>query len=594
MTLPLPRKALDQNVIVLGKTRSGKSSALRKMAEIILAEGERFCLIDPKGDWWGLKLGANGKSAGFPVVIFGGKHADIPINQHSGAHIAELIASGNRPCIIDLSEFSLEQRAVFFAQFAAALFKALEGSLYLFIDECHNFTPKGRVFDVEQGKMLHWANRLASEGLGKGLMLFSASQRPQKVHNDFLTSHETLIAKRVTTKWDRDAISDWMKGCADPVIGKEVLDTLAEMTRSEAWAWSPEIKFGPKRITFPFFSTYDSFKPQSQGTVKRLKGWASVNLDDIKAKLSAVVEEVKANDPAALKVEIARLKKELAAKPVPVAAPKVDLRERDRAVAAKATANAYRDATAKIYPRAFLDGWNACTEDIWDRVCKLSNRVSDEYRAQRFTPPKKIAIPDDLPKGPAVEVIEQDPKAARAQMARAIDTALTQHIEAPARANPSPGNSALRKAHRAILGALAQFPGGAAKTKVALVCGYASTGGGFNNALIDLRRDGLVEGYEELKITPAGKDAAGDMWKPLPTGPELLNHWLHHKTFKKAHRAILTALVGALPASMTKQELALATDYEPGGGGFNNALSQLRTLELISGFESIKASEEFQ
>jgi hypothetical protein len=34
---------------------------------------------------------------------------------------------------------------------------------------------------------------------------------------------------------------------------------------------------------------------------------------------------------------------------------------------------------------------------------------------------------------------------------------------------------------------------------------------------------------------------------------------------------------------MSEEEVATATNYEPGGGGFNNTISRLRTLELIVG-----------
>jgi hypothetical protein len=50
----------------------------------------------------GLKSSASGKQAGLPVIIFGGDNADIPLTVHAGAYVAELVASGNRPCIIDL------------------------------------------------------------------------------------------------------------------------------------------------------------------------------------------------------------------------------------------------------------------------------------------------------------------------------------------------------------------------------------------------------------------------------------------------------------------------------------------------------------
>jgi hypothetical protein len=309
MKNPIPEGAYSQNTIVLGKTRAGKSSTVRLVVEELLDAGKPVCIIDPKGDWWGLKSTADGKKAGYPIVIFGGAHADVPINAHSGAAVAELIATGNRPCLIDLKGWTVSARTKFFVDFAEALFAKTRGMRWLVIDECHNFAPQGKVLDPASGQMLHWANRLANEGSGLGLTLISASQRPQKIHKDYVTAHETLIAKRVIHPLDRNAVKDWIDGCGDPAKGKEVVDSLAGMKREEGWIWSPEIGLGPVFVTFPMFRTFDSFKPRSAEEPEKLKGWASVNLDEVKTKLAAVVEEAKANDPAALKAEIANLRK---------------------------------------------------------------------------------------------------------------------------------------------------------------------------------------------------------------------------------------------------------------------------------------------
>ena len=166
---PIPEAALQQNIIALGKTGSGKSSAMRSIVEPMLTARMPLCIVDPKGDWWGIKLSADGKGPGFPLVIFGGKHADVPINDRSGAHVAELFATGNRPCVIDLGGWMPGERTRFFIEFASALFRKNVGRRWLLIDECHNFAPKGKVWDPEAGKMLHWANRLASEGRGLGV-----------------------------------------------------------------------------------------------------------------------------------------------------------------------------------------------------------------------------------------------------------------------------------------------------------------------------------------------------------------------------------------------------------------------------------------
>ena len=86
--LILPARILDQHLVVLGKTGAGKSSALRHIVEHLLNHKKRVCIIDPKGDWWGLKWSADGKSAGFPIIAFGdfkeARATDIPLNAQAG------------------------------------------------------------------------------------------------------------------------------------------------------------------------------------------------------------------------------------------------------------------------------------------------------------------------------------------------------------------------------------------------------------------------------------------------------------------------------------------------------------------------------
>lgn len=53
--LPFPKAVLDQHLVTLGKTRSGKSSTLRVLVERLLDDQKPVGIIDPKGDWWGLK-----------------------------------------------------------------------------------------------------------------------------------------------------------------------------------------------------------------------------------------------------------------------------------------------------------------------------------------------------------------------------------------------------------------------------------------------------------------------------------------------------------------------------------------------------------
>lgn len=561
----IPEAALHQHIAVLGKTRSGKSSVMRGLVEGLLERELPVCIVDPKGDWWGIKLARDGKRPGFPVVIFGGEHADVPINEHAGAHVAELFATGNRPCMIDLGGWMVGARTRFWIDFAATLFKLTKGMRWLVVDEIHNFAPKGKVFDPEAGKALHWTNRLASEGLGKGLPMIFASQRPQKVHNDTLTSAETLIAMRVMHPSDREAVADWVKGCGDMALGAKVLASLAQMARGEGWAWSPECGFGPERVKFPMFGTYDSFRPQTAEDAAALKGWAAVDLDEVKAKLAVVVKEAEANDPAKLRAENARLRAELAKKPAAAVVDQVGIAAARQEGREDGARDGYAAGLRAVQPLA-------------ERLGTLSTAVSEQVEAFRDDLRRLTAALPPLERRTiaAAQPVQRQPTRARAAPAH--------------RGNGSgAGDTSLPKAERLVLTALAQYPDGRSKVQAAILTGYAVNGGGFANALGALRSAGRIEGSSDrLTITEAGRAALGD-FQPLPRGADLLQHW--YRQLGKAERKTLEALVEVYPRTLTKPQIAARAGYEPDGGGFNNALGKLRSLELVRGRGEIRASE---
>lgn len=547
MTLPFPKKVLSQHTVVLGKTRSGKSSTMRLMVEDLLDDKEPVCIIDPKGDWWGLKSSADGRKAGYEVVIFGGKHADVPINQHSGKVVGELVATGNRPCIIDLGGWMVGERTRFFIDFASTLFTRTHGHRWLCIDEAHNFAPQGKILDPDAGKMLHWANRLASEGAGKGIVLISASQRPQKVHKDYLTSHETLIAKRVIHPLDRGAMKDWIDGCGDPTKGKEVLDSLAGLQRSEGWVWSPEIDFGPKRVTFPMFSTYDSFAVQTGDVDRKLKGWASVDLDEVKSKLAAVVEEAKANDPKALHTEIARLKAELqkATKNIPQNIPMAEIKAIENA--------AYARGEAETAPVWFRRGVEAAIEQMKSSVKTLGGK--DFILAQLKTWTHIGAIPK-VPQAVAPAVVQPKPKIAAARQPTAMIS-----------------DGIFNRPQMRILRSLAMWRSlghdAPSREMVAAGAGYSPGSGGFNNLIGGLSTAGALSIPQPGRLTLLAE-------VDVPTiddGREALLSILSNP-----HKKLVAALNGS--EAMTRDQLAEATGYAAGSGGFNNLIGKLNTLGI--------------
>lgn len=94
-----PETAFRNHIGILGKTGSGKTTTAKGFAEILMDAGRRICVIDPTGVWWGLCLLGDGSTPAYPVVIFGGPHADLDIGEVSGAKLAEIVAAEAFPAL---------------------------------------------------------------------------------------------------------------------------------------------------------------------------------------------------------------------------------------------------------------------------------------------------------------------------------------------------------------------------------------------------------------------------------------------------------------------------------------------------------------
>ena len=210
---------------------------------------------------------------------------------------------------------SVRARTGFFADFAETLLQVNRGVLHLVLDEAHVFMPQGKVPDPLSGRMLHAANELVSLGRGIGLRIILISQRPAKIHKDSLSQVETMIALRFIAPQDTDAIEDWLKkwvrrqrGAAQ---GEEIIASLPSLHTGDAWIWSPEIGV-LQREHFPLARTFDSGTPQA---AHRSPALAAIDIDALRGRLETVEADIKANDPAALRAEIARLRSGAAAEP---------------------------------------------------------------------------------------------------------------------------------------------------------------------------------------------------------------------------------------------------------------------------------------
>jgi DNA helicase HerA-like ATPase len=245
---PIPDAALDADIAILGKKGRGKTFTAKGLVERLLHMQRRVLVLDPLSVWWGLKSGADGKSPGFPVPVFGGPHADIPLHDAAGPVIAELIVTTGTSAVLDMGQMRKAEQARLVADLLDYLFTHNRDPLWLVLEEADAFAPQQPMGELT--RVLGEVDGIARRGRNFGFRLISITQRPAKLNKDVLTQLSTLIALGVTSPQDRDAVKAWVDGNADREQAKRVYESLARLPVGEGWIWAPDhdllkhVKFG--------------------------------------------------------------------------------------------------------------------------------------------------------------------------------------------------------------------------------------------------------------------------------------------------------------------------------------------------------------
>jgi hypothetical protein len=281
----LPADALDDRIAIVGTSGSGKTYTAKGFVERLLEAGARVAIVDPLGVWWGLRASADGSAAGYPVVVFGGRHADVSITAEMGGALGRLIGGHALACVVDLSELgSGAARRRFMSSFAEALYDANVEPLHLILDEADLWAPQRPLPD--QTGLLGRIEELVRRGRVRGFIPWLITQRPAVVHKDVLSQADILIAMKLTASQDRDAIGAWIEGQADRQEGKRILGELPRLQRGEGYLWAPGHGI-LERVAFPAITTFDSSRTPKRG--ERLatpRTLAEVDLSAITAALA--------------------------------------------------------------------------------------------------------------------------------------------------------------------------------------------------------------------------------------------------------------------------------------------------------------------
>jgi hypothetical protein len=337
--LTLPVDAVTQTVAILAKRRAGKSYTARRFAEQLYKAGQQIVIVDPKGDWWGIRSSADGKGPGLPVVILGGERGDVPLEVGSGEVVAKLAAEERVSMLLDLSLFRKHEVSTFMTAFLEALYRIKARELFrtplmLFLDEADAIAPQKPQED--QARMLGAAEDIVRRGGQRGLGCTLITQRSAVLNKNVLTQAEMIVALRTIAPQDLKAMDAWVEVHGEREQRDTLMSSLPALPQGDAWFWSPGWPTADgifQRVHVLPIETFDSGASPKAGE-KRIepKNLADVDLGALTKQMAATIEKAKANDPKLLQKRIAELERAAKAAPAKsIEKPVVDQRAIDRA-----------------------------------------------------------------------------------------------------------------------------------------------------------------------------------------------------------------------------------------------------------------------
>lgn len=563
--ISLPLDWMMLATVVYGARGSGKTTFGSVVAEEVTKATQRFCAIDLKGDWYGLKSTADGKDNGIPVVVFGGDHADVPLEENAGAFLGETVAGLSQSCILDFEHMSKGKQIRFLAPFFETLYHRNRDPLLLLLDEIQRYAPQ-KPMSPDEARCLGAVQDTVKLGRKHGLGLVSFTQRGAGLNKEVSELSDVLVAFRTPGPLDQERIKDWLDANATKQQRDEVMGQLSGLGTGTAVIASghPELRiFGTypirRRETFDSSATPKIGKRRAEP--KRL---ATPDLDELRQKMAGAIERQKADDPKELRRRIAELEREGARKVPAPAPPKVERIE------------------VPIFPKSVLADLQRAVQSESQGLIRLVDSHFDQARRriealivvkQQGMEPKVLVantgVRRTIPE-------RQDAAPVKARLPH-------QNAEGDA----AVGNSGLRR----MLIALAQRPNGLTNKQLGVRAGVSSRSGTFSTYVSRARGNGWIDGRGSLHITDAGLSALG-AYEALPEGKELAAHWLTELGASGAAR-ILRVLIDAYPEELDNETVGQRADISSRSGTFSTYVSRLRGLELVEGRGRLRASEEF-
>ena len=264
--------------------------------------------IDPLGIAWGIRASADGERAGYPVLILGGRHSDLPLDPAAGSIVSQFVLESRQPFILDLSLFEDEdEQRQFVAEFIRGFRLHEEVLCHLIVDEADLFAPQVPQSPMAQ-RSLTAMNRLTRRFRYKGMGCTLITQRPAELNKSVLGQLDLLLALRVISPQDSKALDDWIKRNAGEAERAQFLATLSGLPTGTAWAWSPQWLHLFRQVAIRTRRTFDSSATPKAGMKRATpRQLAEIDLTHLGEQMEALVERARENDPVQLRTRIRQL-----------------------------------------------------------------------------------------------------------------------------------------------------------------------------------------------------------------------------------------------------------------------------------------------
>jgi uncharacterized protein len=536
-SVKLPAQAATKGFAFIGKRGSGKSYGAAVFAEELSDIGVPFVIFDPIDVWWGLRVAADGKGKGLPVVVFGKEHADIQLTRGMGKQIAQAVVRDNVSCVISTFGMGKSEMREIVADFSDELLRLNNTPRQVVIEEAHEFVPQ-RVMGAT-ARCFAAVESLIVMGRNRGIGVTLINQRMATINKDVVSQIDTLVAFRSVGPQDRKALKDWVEAHAAEDDFNDFMKSIPSLPTGEAWVWSPEFMGIFERTKFRKRSTFHPDREKLGMTFK---------MPEIKqGDVQAFIEKFSKKDDSKKELIIAP---RAGGKVSGFAASKVDL--------------------AKEYQRGYVEGELAGIEK--------GKKIATAAASKELNRLNSILI--------KIKNLTRDPSEVEIQWVKEASsihktTEKVAKIMANNFSDLEPPFKLTGGAARMLNVLVTRYPMRFTRSQLALQSNMKSSGGSYNTYLSTLRTNNLIkEEGDFVSATEEGIQLLGVSPESPKTLEELHSMWRSKLSGKT--KDMFDILISKHPDGVYRDFLASAVGMEASGGSFNTYLSTMRTNGLIT------------